>query len=154
MTKIVILRDSRSKRAAAKKEIRRWILGIAVLAFALLYFFPILYMILSGFKTEAEAAVPSLFFHPTLVTWKKVLSDAAMINYLRNTIYHVVLGTGICLLLGIPATYALVFAKFKKEGRAESMYDWFVTTILLPPVAVLIPLYMICLLYTSPSPRD
>ena len=143
MTKIVILRDSRSKRAAAKKEIRRWILGIAVLAFALLYFFPILYMILSGFKTEAEAAVPSLFFHPTLVTWKKVLSDAAMINYLRNTIYHVVLGTGICLLLGIPATYALVFAKFKKEGRAESMYDWFVTTILLPPVAVLIPLYMI-----------
>ncbi len=143
MTKIVILQDSRSKRAAAKKEIRRWILGIAVLAFALLYFFPILYMILSGFKTEAEAAVPSLFFHPTLVTWKKVLSDAAMINYLRNTIYHVVLGTGICLLLGIPATYALVFAKFKKEGRAESMYDWFVTTILLPPVAVLIPLYMI-----------
>ena len=143
MSKTVILRDARSKKAATKKEIRRWIVGILVLAFALFYFFPILYMILSGFKTEAEAAVPSLTFHPTLVTWKKVLSDASMINYLKNTVYHVILGTGICLLLGIPATYALVFAKFKKEGRGERLYDWFVTTILLPPVAVLIPLYII-----------
>ena len=143
MKKVVIQRDARSKKAAAKKEVRRWIIGIFVFIFALFYFFPILYMILSGFKTEAEAAVPSLLFHPTLVTWKKVLSDASMINYLTNTVYHVVFGTLLCLVIGIPATYALVFAKFKKEGHGESYYNWFVTTILLPPVAVLIPLYII-----------
>jgi len=140
--KAVVKRDSRSRKAAAKKEVRRWIIGMIILAFALLYFFPILYMILSGFKTEAEAAVPAIFFHPTLVTWQKVLSDISMINYLKNTVFHVLLGTGICLVLGIPATYALVFARFKKEGRGESLYNWFVTTILLPPVAVLIPLYI------------
>ena len=143
MKKAVIHRDARSKKTAAKKEIKRWIIGIVVLLFALLYFFPILYMILSGFKTEVEAAVPAIFFHPTLQTWQKVLSDASMINYLKNTVYHVVLGTGICLILGIPATYVIVFAKFKKEGRSESLYNWFVTTILLPPVAVLIPLYIV-----------
>lgn len=143
MKKVVIQRDSRSKKVAARKEIRRWIIGMLVLAFAVVYFFPILYMILSGFKTEAEAAVPAILFHPTLVTWQKVLSDASMINYLKNTVYQVLLGTGICLVIGIPATYALVFAKFKKEGRAEGLYNWFVTTILLPPVAVLIPLYIV-----------
>ena len=100
-------------------------------------------MILSGFKTEAEAAVPSLLFHPTLVTWQKVLANASMINYLKNTVFHVIAGTCLCLIIGIPATYALVFARFKKEGKGESLYNWFVTTILLPPVAVLIPLYLI-----------
>ncbi len=143
MKKVAIQRDSRSRKAAAKREARRWIAGILILAFALLYFFPILYMILSGFKTEAEAAVPSLLFHPTLVTWQKVLANASMINYLKNTVFHVIAGTCLCLIIGIPATYALVFARFKKEGKGESLYDWFVTTILLPPVAVLIPLYLI-----------
>ena len=61
MKKAVIHRDARSKKTAAKKEIKRWIIGIVVLLFALLYFFPILYMILSGFKTEVEAAVPAIF---------------------------------------------------------------------------------------------
>lgn len=143
MKKTVIKRDARSQRAATRRQIRRWILGILILIFALLYFFPILYMILSGFKTEAEAAVPAIFFHPTLITWKKVLADVSMINYLKNTVFHVLFGTGICLIIGIPATYALVFSKFKKVGRGEGLYNWFVTTILLPPVAVLIPLYII-----------
>lgn len=143
MKKAVIQRDERSRKSAAKREVKRWLIGILVLMFALLYFFPILYMILSGFKTEVEAAVPSIFFHPTLETWQKVLADVSMINYLKNTVYHVVFGTGICLILGIPATYALVFAKFKKQDRGESLYNWFVTTILLPPVAVLIPLYIV-----------
>lgn len=142
MKKTVIKRDVRSQRIAVKKEIKRWVIGVLVLIFAILYFFPILYMIMSGFKTEVEAAVPAIVFHPTLETWQKVLSDSSMMNYLNNTIFHVVLGTVICLILSVPATYALVFAKFKKEDRGESLYNWFVTTILLPPVAVLIPLYI------------
>ena len=143
MAKVVIKRDARSQRAAALKNFRRWIIGILVLAFAIIYFFPLLYMFLSGLKTEAEAAMPSLMFHPTLVTWKKVLGDDSMIKYLSNTVFHVVFGTLLCLVIGVPATYSIVFAKFKKEGRGESIYDWFVTTILLPPVAVLVPLYLV-----------
>lgn len=37
----------------------------------------------------------------------------------------------------------LQFGKFKKAKTNDSMYLWFITTILLPPVAVLVPLYMI-----------
>ena len=128
-------------RAAARREIRRW-LGILVLAFALFYFFPILYMILSGFKTEADAAVPAIFFHPTLVTWQKVLSDASMINYLKNTVFMSLRDGD----LPYPASrqpMRLYLQSLRKRAAWESLYNWFVTTILLPPVAVLIPLYIV-----------
>ena len=52
-----------------------------------------------------------------------------------------VAGTAVSLALGIPTSFALVFGRFKKKGSGEKIHSWFITTILLPPVAVLIPLY-------------
>ncbi|HVO38333.1 MAG TPA: carbohydrate ABC transporter permease [Spirochaetia bacterium] len=116
-------------------------LSIVIYAIAIIYVFPILYMFLSGFKTEYQAVNPSLTFTPTLETYRKVLSDSSMYGYLRNSLFQVVAGTGISLALGTPAAFALVFGRFKKKGSADKMHAWFITTILLPPVAVLIPLY-------------
>ena len=116
-------------------------LTVVVYAVALLYFFPLLYMFLTGFKTEYQAVNPSLLFNPTLETFIKVLNDKNMYGYLQNSLFQVVLGTGISLLLGVPAAFILVFGKFKKPGTGDKIYFWFITTILLPPVAVLIPLY-------------
>ena len=116
-------------------------LTVVVYAVALLYFFPLLYMFLTGFKTEYQAVNPSLLFNPTLETFIKVLNDKNMYGYLQNSLFQVVLGTGISLLLGVPAAFILVFGKFKKPDTGDKIYFWFITTILLPPVAVLIPLY-------------
>ena len=116
-------------------------LTIVIYAIAILYISPVLYMFLSGFKTEYQAVTPSLIFTPTLETYQKVLSDSSMYSYLRNSLFQVVAGTAICLTLGTPAAFALVFGRFKKKGSREKMHSWFITTILLPPVAVLIPLY-------------
>lgn len=133
-----INRSIRSRRLTKK-----FLLGIVCYAFGLIYFFPILYMFLTGFKTEIQAVNPALFFKPTLVTYQKVLSDPDMILYLNNSVFQVLASTLTCLLLGVPAAFALQFGKFKKPGTNDSMYLWFITTILLPPVAVLVPLYMI-----------
>jgi sorbitol/mannitol transport system permease protein len=124
-----------------RKAIRLVLLTLVVYVIAILYFSPILYMFLTAFKTEFQAVNPSLIFQPTLETLKKVLSDKNMYGYLRNSGLQVLVGTGICLLLGVPASFALVFGKFKKKDTGEKIYFWFITTILLPPVAVLIPLY-------------
>ncbi len=121
--------------------LRRWGLGIIIYVIAILYFFPILYMFLSGFKTEQQAVMPTIFFKPTLDTYKMVLSDPTMYQYLRNSLVQVIGGTGISLLLGVPAAFALVFGKLKHESSNGKYYLWFITTILLPPVAVLIPLF-------------
>ena len=116
-------------------------LTAAVFAAAILYFFPILYMFLSAFKTEAQAVAPALFFRPTLETFAKVLGDRNMFGYLRNSFLQVSAGTVLSLLLGIPAAFVLVFGEFRKKTTGDRVYVWFITTILLPPVAVIIPLY-------------
>jgi len=108
---------------------------------AILYFSPVLYMHLSAFKTEYDAVSPSLFFKPTLDTFQKVLGDETMYGYLKNSLFQVFVGTIISLLLGIPAAFALTFGKFKYRTTNNKIYLWFLTTILLPPVAVIIPLY-------------
>lgn len=114
---------------------------VAIFVVALLYFFPILYMFLSAFKTEAQAVAPALFFRPTLETFAKVLGDRSMFGFLRNSVLQVAAGTVASLLLGIPAAFVLVFGEFRKRATRERVYMWFITTILLPPVAVIIPLY-------------
>ncbi len=122
--------------------IRKILLGIVCYGFGLIYFFPILYMFLTGFKTEMQAVNPALFFKPTLVTFEKVLRDPDMMLYLNNSVFQVIGSTLVCLLLGVPAAFVLQFGKFKKASTNDSMYLWFITTILLPPVAVLVPLYL------------
>jgi sorbitol/mannitol transport system permease protein len=116
-------------------------LAVIIYAIAVLYFFPILYMFLSGFKTEVQAVNPHIFFKPTLETYKKVLGDPTMHSYLRNSLIQVFFGTTLCLGFGIPAAFAIAFGRFRKKTTPGKFYVWFITTILLPPVAVIIPLF-------------
>jgi len=132
-------RRSRTTRFGRSAKVA--VLTFVIFAVAILYFFPVLYMFLTAFKTEAQAVSPALFFTPTLQTLRGVLSGTPMVGFLRNSLFQVVVGTGLCVLLGVPAAFALVFGKFKKRGTNEKLYVWFITTILLPPVAVIIPLY-------------
>ena len=124
-----------------RKRIRTPILTVVIFGIAIIYFSPILYMFLTSFKTEYQAVSPKLFFKPTLETLANVLSDKNMFGYLRNSLFQVFFTTFFCLLLAIPASFALAFGKFKKKTTNEKIYVWFITTILLPPVAVIIPLY-------------
>lgn len=125
----------------ARRFFRTTLLAFIVYMVAIVYFSPILYMFLSGFKTEFQAVSPRLIFKPTLTTFQKVLSDPSMWGYLRNSLFQVLVGTTLCLALGVPAAFGLIFARFKKKTTNEQLFVWFITTILLPPVAVLIPLY-------------
>jgi sorbitol/mannitol transport system permease protein len=127
--------------AKFNRFIKSFIMAVIIYVVAVLYFFPILYMFLSGFKTEAQAVNPGIFFKPTLVTYQKVLGDPTMRQYLKNSLFQVFFGTALCLGFGIPAAFAIVFGQFRKKDTASKFYVWFITTILLPPVAVLVPLF-------------
>jgi sorbitol/mannitol transport system permease protein len=125
----------------ARRKVKAILLSAIIFAIAIFYVSPILYMFLSGFKTEYQAVNPGLFFAPTLETYQKVFSDSSMWRYLKNSLFQVVGATAFSLALGVPAAFALVFGKFRKRSASSSIHAWFITTILLPPVAVLIPLY-------------
>ena len=74
-------------------------------------FFPIFWMILTSFKSEADAFTfpPPLFFHPTLDQYEVALGASGYFHYLANTILITGLSTLIALLLGVPAAYKLAF---------------------------------------------
>jgi sorbitol/mannitol transport system permease protein len=122
----------------ARKSLR--VLGIAgIWAVCLAFFFPILYMVLTSFKHETEAVPPSLFFTPTLENYRTVLSSGILPHILNSGI--ITLTTMLfCILLGVPAAYAIVFGKLKKP---DSTFFWFLSTTLLPPVSVIIPVFLV-----------
>ncbi len=120
---------------------RRTILAVVIYGIGILYFFPVLYMFVSAFKTEFQAIYPSFNFTPTLQTLRNVLSNPSIIRALQNSVFQVVTGTLLCLLIGVPAAFQLVFGEFKKAKNRENLLVWFLVTIILPPVAILIPVY-------------
>lgn len=125
-----------------RRIIKKVILGLVAYSFGVLYFFPILYMFLTGMKTEIQAIRPALIFTPTFETYKKIFGDASMYSYMYNSIFQVCVSTLLSLLIGVPASFAIRFGKFKNPKTNATLHNWFITTILLPPVAILVPLYL------------
>lgn len=107
-----------------------------------LMFFPIFWMILTAFKTEeiAFAYPPRLFFTPTLENWRVALLETDYPKFLGNTLLITGVSTLIAMLLGIPAAYAMAFYATK---RTDSSMLWVMSTRMMPPVGVILPLYVI-----------
>jgi len=112
---------------------------LVVVALCLLYFFPLFYMILTSFKTEADTVPPKLFFTPTLENYQAVFtSDIA--RHILNSFVITTAATLLATVLGVPAAYALVFGRLKKP---DSLYFWFLSTLILPAVSVIVPVFLV-----------
>jgi sorbitol/mannitol transport system permease protein len=109
----------------------------------LIIFFPILWTVITSFKTEGEAiASPPtfLFFDWTLENYAEVQSRS---NYLKHVWNSVVISFGstlLGLLVAIPAAWAMAFAPTK---RTKDILMWMLSTKMLPPVGVLVPIYLL-----------
>ncbi|WP_240519681.1 carbohydrate ABC transporter permease [Amycolatopsis antarctica] len=116
-------------------------LTVATWIAAILFVFPVLWMVLTTFKQEADAATnpPKLFFTPTLDQIIGIL-DRGFLPYLGNSAFVTVISTLAVLVLGVPAAYALSLAPVKGTSNA---LGFFLSTKMLPIVAAIIPLYVI-----------
>ena len=113
-----------------------WGIGLAI-------FFPILWTILTGFKTEADAiASPPkfLFFDWNLSAYEAVNQRTDYAKHFWNSVVisfgSVILG----ILIAVPAAWAMAFVPAK---RTKDVLLWMLSTKMLPPVGVLIPIYLI-----------
>ena len=109
---------------------------------ALLMFFPILWTVLTGFKTEANAVAlpPSLIFKPTLEHYQNALVDANYLSYFVHSSVIAVGSTLLAFLLGVPAAYSLGLFPTR---RTPSVLSWVLSTKMLPVVGVLVPLIVL-----------
>jgi hypothetical protein len=109
---------------------------------AFLLFFPILWMLLTGFKTEVEAisTPPTVLFAPTMENYDTIFERADYLRFASNSIVISIAATVLALLLAIPAAYAMAF--FPTE-RTRSTLLWMLSTKMMPAVGVLVPMYLI-----------
>ncbi len=117
-------------------------IAIAVIGWlvALLLFFPIFWMVLTSFKSEAEAVVASFSFTPTLGSYAEVLDRADYLAFAMNSVIVSVGGTVLALLFAIPAAYSMAF---HPTERTRGTLLWMLSTKMLPPVGVLVPIYLL-----------
>ncbi|MCK1522433.1 carbohydrate ABC transporter permease [Bradyrhizobium sp. 17] len=111
--------------------------------FGFLIFFPILWMVLASFKTELEAfAIPPsfLFFHWTAENYATVQERSDYVLHAMNSIIIAGGSTLIALLIAIPAAWSMAFSPTK---RTKDILLWMLSTKMMPPVGVLLPIYLI-----------
>jgi sorbitol/mannitol transport system permease protein len=127
----------------------------AILAWAIALFvsFPFLYLVATGFKTEAEAPrMPPTFlpvpeglaglplgFTPTLENYRLVLGGDFM-PYFINSAIAALGSTVLVLLLAIPAGYGLTLRQTR--GKRQVLF-FLISTRFLPVVAVIIPIFLV-----------
>ena len=114
-------------------------------AIGLLIFFPILWTILTSFKTEAEAiADPPLFlgFSWTLENYAVVQERSDYARFLINSIIIAGGSTLLGTIIAVPAAWSMAFTP---SPRTKDILLWMLSTKMLPAVGVLYPIYLICI---------
>src|SRR5262245_32390023 len=122
---------------------RMTVMSVLAWAVAIVIAFPILWMVITSFKTEIDAfAVPPrfLFFNWTIENYAIVPERS---NYLRHALNSIILAGGstlLALVIAVPAAWAMAFAPTR---RTRGTLLWMLSTKMLPPVGVLMPIYLL-----------
>jgi sorbitol/mannitol transport system permease protein len=131
--------------AVGERRWVNWALGGLAWITALIFFFPVLWMVLNSFKTEQDAnASPNLNFDPTLDRYREVTeSVGGLLSFgeaFMNSVVVVLVSTIIVLALAIPAAYALAI---KPVVKWRDVLFFFISTKFLPVVASILPLWIL-----------
>jgi sorbitol/mannitol transport system permease protein len=125
-----------SARRKAGTTVAAWFVGLII-------FFPILWMVLTSFKSEVDAfAIPPkfLFFQWTTENYGIVEARSDYFHFAWNSILLSVGSTLVGLLFAVPAAWAMAFAPGK---RTKDLLLWMLSTKMMPPVGALVPIYII-----------
>ena len=114
---------SRQKKTLADRQAKpltKLLLGLLTWVVVIIFFFPVLWMALTGLKTEpdADTSTPHFIFKPTFSEYASVWKGAGGLNslptYLEHSVIVTVLATVLVLLLALPAAYALSIRPVRK----------------------------------------
>ncbi|MGQ0563482.1 MAG: carbohydrate ABC transporter permease [Gemmobacter sp.] len=116
---------------------------IAAWAVGLTIFFPVLWMLLTSFKTEASAvASPPEFFGAdwTLENYTEIWARSDYPRFFMNSVVISLGSTLLGLAIAIPAAWSMAFVPGR---RTKDLLMWMLSTKMMPAVGVLIPMYLI-----------
>ncbi|HEU5293388.1 MAG TPA: carbohydrate ABC transporter permease [Burkholderiaceae bacterium] len=139
----------RTEPPAARRVVREkpfdWALTIRAIAawvITLLIVFPIIFLVMTAFKTELQAIhVPTLWvFTPTLENFHEVQERSNYLLFAYNSIVTSVGSTLLGLAIAAPAAYSMAFFRTK---RTRDILMWMLSTKMMPAVGALVPVYVL-----------
>ena len=109
-----------------------------------LIFFPILWIVILSFKAEEDAIrAPLEVLFGTGWTTESYSTVQARSDYFKHFSNSVIISVGstlLGLLIAIPAAWSMAFVPGK---RTKDVLMWMLSTKMLPPVGVLVPIYLL-----------
>jgi sorbitol/mannitol transport system permease protein len=129
--------------ARAVTNNRKILNTIIAWSIGLLIFFPILWTILTSFKTEGTAIADPpvfLFFNWTLENYSVVMERSNYMRFLWNSVIIAGGSTILGLIIAVPAAWSMAFVPSR---RTKDILLWMLSTKMLPAVGVLYPIYLL-----------
>jgi len=114
---------------------------LTVIVFGIILFPPFV-LFLTSVKTDIDALAfpPKWIFKPTIKNYVQIFQTSPFLRYILNSLIVASLNTFIALVLGSLAAYGLARYTFK---GSENISFWILSIRMMPPVAAIIPLYII-----------
>jgi sorbitol/mannitol transport system permease protein len=131
--------------ARSIKNQQKMINTVIAWTIGLLIFFPVLWTVLTSFKTEGQAINDPplfLFFDWTLENYAIVQERSDYMKFLWNSIFVAGGSTLLGILIAVPAAWSMAFVPTK---RTKDILLWMLSTKMLPAVGVLYPIYIGCI---------
>jgi len=128
--------------------LRYSIYSLLAICITLTFLFPIYWSFSQSLRnpldtfTVAGFGFPWLDFQPTLQNWIDQLASPESRRALQNSTIISVCASLLAVLLGTPAAYALARFEFRLVGNKD-ITVWFLSQRVLPPVATVIPFYLV-----------
>jgi multiple sugar transport system permease protein len=124
---------------------RRVLLYALLVILTLLFISPLIYMLVTSFKTTAEAAASTPDWipnNPTTQAYESILntSGTPVVRWLVNSLLAATLQTIVILVTASMAGYALARVEFRGK---KIIFGIIIATLFIPPVILLIPNYLI-----------
>ena len=121
---------------------RQLLLTLAAWAVVLAVIFPLVWMVVTSVKPQAELFRIPPSFLPDAITFEhywRLLAETPFLTYFRNSIVLAVSTTAVVIVVATLGAYSLV--RFSYPGR-ETLAQLVLFTYLLPSVVLIIPLYL------------
>jgi multiple sugar transport system permease protein len=112
---------------------------VALVLVVLAFILPIVWMVLAAFKTNVDIydASKTIVFSPTLENFTKVFRQANFGQYIVNSALIAIVATGLSMLLGVPAAFAMSRFVMNKSALVVLMAR------VIPGVSLLVPWYLL-----------
>lgn len=122
-----------------KKKMIKWIVLAAALLILFVELFPIIMIIMNGFKTDRAILRNPFDFVPTFDSYRNVFRFPDFLIGLRNSLVVGLIATAISVFVGAMASYGI--SRFQFRGRKTMAYSFLISR-MIPQISLAIPLFI------------